>query len=35
VFIFELRDAKIEKETAYWSEAFAAPEWRSEWVEAF
>ncbi|MGZ8805376.1 MAG: nuclear transport factor 2 family protein [Microbacterium sp.] len=35
VFIFELRDGKIEKETAYWSEAFEAPEWRSEWVEKF
>lgn len=32
VFIFELRDGKIAKETAYWSEAFDAPEWRSKWV---
>ena len=35
VFIFELRDGRITKETAYWSEAFEAPEWRSEWVEKF
>ncbi|MFK0003548.1 nuclear transport factor 2 family protein [Paenarthrobacter sp. NPDC090522] len=33
VFIFEFRDGKIAKETAYWSEAFEAPEWRSAWVE--
>jgi hypothetical protein len=35
VFIFEFRDGKIEKETAYWSEPFEAPEWRSAWVESF
>ncbi|SFR92848.1 Ketosteroid isomerase-related protein [Microbacterium sp. cf046] len=35
VFIFELRDGRIAKETAYWSEAFEAPEWRSEWVEKY
>ncbi|MFJ4169635.1 nuclear transport factor 2 family protein [Paenarthrobacter sp. NPDC089714] len=33
VFIFEFRDGRIAKETAYWSEAFEAPEWRSAWVE--
>lgn len=33
VFIFELKDGKISKETAYWSEAFEAPEWRAKWVE--
>ena len=33
VFIFEFRDRRIAKETAYWSEAFPAPEWRSQWVE--
>ena len=33
VFIFELRDAKIAKETAYWAEPFPAPEWRAQWVE--
>jgi len=35
VFIFELRDGRISTETAYWSEAFEAPEWRSEWVEKY
>jgi len=33
VFIFELKDGKIAKETAYWSDTFDAPEWRSKWVE--
>jgi ketosteroid isomerase-like protein len=33
VFIFEFRDGKIAKETAYWSEPFEAPAWRSKWVE--
>ncbi|WP_426227225.1 nuclear transport factor 2 family protein [Pseudarthrobacter sp. DSP2-3-2b1] len=33
VFIFEFRDGKIAKETAYWSEAFEAPAWRAQWVE--
>ena len=33
VFVFELRDGKIAKETAYWSEPFPAPEWRAAWVE--
>ena len=33
VFIFELRDGKIAKETAYWSQPFPAPEWRAPWVE--
>ena len=33
VFIFELRDGKIAKETAYWSQSFPAPEWRARWVE--
>ncbi len=35
VFIFEFRDGKIEKETAYWSDAFDPPAWRAEWVEKF
>lgn len=35
VFIFELTDGKIAKETAYWSEAFDPPEWRAAWVESF
>ena len=33
VFIFEMRDGKIAKETAYWSEPFPAPDWRADWVE--
>jgi ketosteroid isomerase-like protein len=33
VFIFEFRDGKIAKETAYWSEPFEAPAWRAKWVE--
>ena len=33
VFIFEFRDGKIAKETAYWSEPFEAPDWRAKWVE--
>jgi ketosteroid isomerase-like protein len=33
VFIFELKDGKIAKETAYWSEPFEAPAWRAHWVE--
>lgn len=33
VIIFEFRDDKIARETAYWSEAFDAPAWRAQWVE--
>ena len=33
VFIFEFRDGRIAKETAYWSEPFKAPSWRAKWVE--
>jgi ketosteroid isomerase-like protein len=33
VFVFELRDGKIARETAYWSEPFDAPDWRAQWVE--
>ena len=33
VFIFEMRDGKISRETAYWSQPFPAPDWRAEWVE--
>lgn len=35
VFIFELSDGRIRTETAYWSEAFEAPDWRAEWVERY
>jgi ketosteroid isomerase-like protein len=33
VFIFELRDGRIARETAYWSQPFEAPAWRARWVE--
>jgi ketosteroid isomerase-like protein len=33
IFIFELADGRIAKETAYWSEPFEAPPWRAQWVE--
>ena len=33
VFVFELRDGRIARETAYWSEPFDAPDWRAQWVE--
>lgn len=33
VLIFEFRDGKIARETAYWSEPFEAPEWRRQWVQ--
>ena len=32
-FIFDLRDGKIERETAYRSESFEVPAWRTRWVE--
>jgi ketosteroid isomerase-like protein len=32
VFIFEFAGGKIARETAYWSEPFEPPAWRSEWV---
>ncbi len=33
VFVFEFRDGRIARETAYWSEPFDPPAWRSRWVE--
>ncbi|HWM34940.1 MAG TPA: nuclear transport factor 2 family protein [Pseudolysinimonas sp.] len=33
IFVFEFRDGRIAHETAYWSEAFPAPDWRAQWVE--
>jgi ketosteroid isomerase-like protein len=33
VTLIELRDGKIFRETAYWSEPFAPPAWRAKWVE--
>lgn len=32
VFIFEFRDGRIARETAYWSQSFEAPAWRAGWV---
>lgn len=32
VFIFEFKDGRIAKETAYWSEPFEAPLWRAKWT---
>ena len=33
VFVFELRDGKIARETAYWPQPFEAADWRAQWVE--
>lgn len=33
VFIFEVRDGLIARETAYWAEPFEAPQWRAQWVQ--
>lgn len=33
VFIYELRDGKIAKATAYWAQPFEAAGWRADWVE--
>ncbi len=33
VFVFEFRDGKIARETAYWAEPFEAPDWRAQWVQ--
>ena len=33
VAIFELRDAKIFRDTRYYAEPFEVPEWRAQWVE--
>ena len=33
VFVFELRDGKILRETAWWAQPFDAADWRAEWVE--
>jgi hypothetical protein len=35
VFIFELREGKIARETAYWPQPFEAADWRAAWVERF
>lgn len=33
VFIFEFRNGRIAQETAYWSDPFDPPAWRSQWVD--
>ena len=33
VTLLELRDGLVWRETTYWAEPFAAPDWRSKWVE--
>ena len=33
VFIFEMRNGLIARETGYWSKPFPAPDWRAPWVE--
>lgn len=33
VFVFEMRDGLIARETAYWAKPFPAPDWRAPWVE--
>jgi hypothetical protein len=33
VFIVELRDGKMFRDTRYYAEPFEAPEWRAQWVE--
>ena len=33
VLIFEFRDGRIARETAYWATPAPPAEWRSEWVE--
>jgi hypothetical protein len=35
VFVFELRDGKVARETAYWPQPFDAADWRAPWVERF
>jgi len=33
VSIMEIRDGKVTKETDYFGQPFAAPQWRAQWVE--
>ncbi len=33
VFIFEFRDGRIARETAYWTKPFPPAEWRAAWVD--
>jgi hypothetical protein len=32
VFLFEMRDGLIERETGYWSRPFPPQPWRTQWV---
>ncbi len=32
VFLFEFRDGRIARETAYWADPFVPPPWREQWV---
>lgn len=33
VFVFQMRDGLIARETAYWTKPFPAPEWRAPCIE--
>jgi hypothetical protein len=33
--IVEFEDGKIKRDSGYFAEPFAAPEWRAKWVERF
>jgi ketosteroid isomerase-like protein len=33
ILVFELRDGRVAKETAYWSQPFEPADWRARWVE--
>src|SRR4051812_13924595 len=33
VSLIELRDGRVWRETVYWAEPFAAPEWRQQFVD--
>ena len=33
VFLCEMRDGRIARETGFWGKPFPAPEWRAPWVE--
>jgi hypothetical protein len=35
VFVLELRDGKVVKETSYFTQPFPAADWRAQWVERF
>ena len=35
VFIIDLKDGKMWRDTRYYAEPFEAPEWRAQWIERF